>query len=165
MGCERPPWCYCWSCGASGEIADMCVKHEPGAYELHPLTTDLGKCTIYSGEAINGLFHAKKAISAMANDGNAWNMIDVVSVVSDLGAHIAGSAAYCQTVFKPGSDVAGEKCAKGVLEAVSSLTKVAGIARTVQGKCSASATRLYLAKNGQAATSTAVLPMALAAVP
>jgi len=143
---------------ASGEIADFCALHTPGPEELHPVTTDLGKCTANTGGAINSIFDAKNTISSMQKDCDVSGskkctvgILDVVSVVSDLGAHIAGSTAFCQSYAGTGGkSVTDAKCSKGVLEAVSSLSAVSKIATGVSQACSASSTRLYLEARGLA---------------
>jgi len=143
---------------ASGTIADFCALHTAGPEELHPLTTDLGKCTANTGGAINSIFDAKNTISSMQKDCDVSGsnkctvgILDVVSVVSDLGAHIAGSTAFCQSYAGTGGkSITEAKCAKGVLEAVSSLSAVSKIATGVSQACSASSTRLYLEGRGLA---------------
>jgi len=155
---------------ASGEIADFCALHAPGPEELKPRKTDLGKCVAHSAHSINSLFNAKTIISGLSKDcpdGKKCtvDVLDVVSAVSDLGAHLAGSAAFCQAAHGGASALVTnqEKCTKGILGAVASLSGVAKIGMSVQEACSASATRLYLETRGEAATSSAILPITLAA--
>jgi len=155
---------------ASGEIADFCALHAPGKEELKPRKTDLGKCVAHSAHSINSLFNAKTIISGLSKDcpdGKKCtvDVLDVVSAVSDLGAHLAGSAAFCQAAHGGASALVTnqEKCTKGILGAVASLSGVAKIGMSVQEACSASATSLYLETRGEAATSSAILPITLAA--
>merc|ERR1719247_17457 len=154
---------------AGAEIADMCFLHEAGPEELHPLTTDLGKCTANGGEAINSIFEAKNTISQMqksCDDSGSEctaDVLDVVSVVSELGAHIAGSTAFCEFMKIGAKGVEQSKCAKGVMEAVSSLADVSKLSMGIEKECSASATRLYLENHGESGTSSAILPISLAA--
>jgi len=157
---------------ASGTIADFCALHTAGPEELHPLTTDLGKCTANTGGAVNSIFNAKNTISSMQKDCDVSGskkctvgILDVVSVVSDLGAHIAGSTAFCQSYAGTGGkSITEAKCAKGVLEAVSSLSAVSKIATGVSQACSASSTRLYLASGGEDAKTASLGLFAVAAV-
>ena len=79
-------------------------------------------------------------------------VLDVVGVVSDLGAHLAGSAAFCQQALGDATNVGGQRCGNGVLEAVASLSNVARIAMGVEKACSTASTRLYLEGNVEAAT-------------
>merc|ERR1719247_661974 len=154
---------------AGAEIADMCHLHEAGPEELHPLTTDLGKCTANGGSAIVELFDAKNTISHMQKNCDSSSskctadVLDVVSVVSELGAHIAGSTAFCEFMKVGAKGVEQSKCAKGVMEAVSSLADVSKLSIGIEKECSASATRLYLENHGDSTTSSAILPMTLAA--
>jgi hypothetical protein len=143
---------------ASGEIADHCALHAPGPLERKPTTTDLGKCVANSAHDINSLFNAKTIISGLSKDcpdGKKCtvDILDVVSAVSDLGEHLAGSAAFCQAAAGGASAVVTnqEECTKGILGAVASLSGVAKIGMTVQEACSASATRLYLETRGREA--------------
>jgi len=145
---------------AGGKITQFCKDKDFG--EEPDLKTVLGKCTIQSGGAINSIFDAKNTIGHLqkgcdANtDGKkcAVNVLDVVSVVADLGAHLAGSAAFCQQYATNGAaKVGAEMCTNGVLEAVAQLSNVARIAMGVEKACSKESTRLYLEGNGEASTS------------
>jgi len=140
---------------AGGKITQFCKDKDFG--EEPELKTALGKCTIQSGGAINSIFDAKNTIGHLqkgcdANtDGKkcAVNVLDVVSVVADLGAHLAGSAAFCQAYATHGAaKVGAEMCTNGVLEAISQLSNVARIAMGVEKACSKESTRLYLEGNG-----------------
>jgi len=144
---------------AGGKLTQYCVNKD--LQDPAPdLNTVLGKCTIQSGGAINSIFDAKNTIGSLQKQCDdsgskkcAVSVLDVVGVVSDLGAHLAGSAAYCQKEFSPTANVAGELCANGVLEAIADLSNVARIAMGVEKACSTASTRLYLEGNVEAATS------------
>merc|ERR1712224_1028275 len=58
----------------------------------------------------------------------AVDVLDVIGVIADLGAHVSGSAAYCQEYKDPAKDVHAEKCTNGVLQAIAELSNVARIA-------------------------------------
>jgi len=155
---------------ASGEIADFCALHAPGPLERKARTTDLGKCVANSAHDINSLFNAMNVYQQLSKDcpdGKKCtvDILDVVSTVSDLGAHLAGSAAFCKAAHGGASALVNnqEMCTKGILGAVASLSGVAKIGMSVQEACSESATRLYLETRGDAASSSAILPMILAA--
>jgi hypothetical protein len=160
---------------AGGKITQFCKDKDFG--EEPELKTVLGKCTIQSGGAINSIFDAKNTIGHLqkgcdANtDGKkcAVNVLDVVSVVADLGAHLAGSAAFCQQYATNGAaKVGAEMCTNGVLEAIAQLSNVARIAMGVEKACSKASTRLYLEGNGEAATSgpsATMMAALLAALP
>jgi len=143
---------------AGGKLTQYCVKKdlEDPAPDVN---TVLGKCTIQSGGAINSIFDAKNTIGRLQKQCDdsgskkcAVNVLDVVGVVSELGAHLAGSAAYCQKTFGSTADVSSELCANGVLEAIADLSNVARIAMGVEKACSAASTRLYLEGNVEAST-------------
>jgi hypothetical protein len=144
---------------AGGKLTQYCVKKD--LQDPAPdLNTVLGKCTIQSGGAINSIFDAKNTIGNLQKQCDdsgskkcAVNVLDVVGVVADLGAHLAGSAAYCQQEFSATANVAGELCANGVLEAIADLSNVARIAMGVEKACSTASTRLYLEGNVEATTS------------
>jgi len=154
---------------AGGKLTQWCVHHD--YTDPSPaLNTVLGKCTIQSGGAINSIFDAKNTIGHLqktcddAGDKKCVvNVLDVVSVVADLGAHLAGSAAFCQQYADPSHAVGQEKCANGVLEAIAQLSNVARIAMGVEKACSTESTRLYLEGNGEAATSIPSATITLAA--
>jgi len=157
---------------AGGKLTQFCKDND---FEEKPeLNTVLGKCTIQSGGAINSIFDAKNTIGHLqkgCGEGKkcAVNVLDVVSVVADLGAHLAGSAAFCQQyATNGGAKVGAEMCTNGVLEAIAQLSNVARIAMGVEKACSKESTRLYLEGNGEAATSSpsATIPaVLLAALP
>jgi hypothetical protein len=161
---------------AGGKLTQFCVKKDFEDVEPE-LNTVLGKCTIQSGGAINSIFDAKNTIGSLQKsctedgklDGDDLkecqvNVLDVVGVVADLGAHLAGSAAFCQQYANPASAVGSEKCAGGVLEAIAHLSNVARIAMGIKQDCSAESTRLYLNSEGVASSPSAtMLPMFLAA--
>jgi hypothetical protein len=144
---------------AGGKLTQYCMNKD--LQDPAPdLNTVLGKCTIQSGGAINSIFDAKNTVGSLQKQCDdsgskkcAVSVLDVVGVVSDLGAHLAGSAAYCQKEFSPTANVAGELCANGVLEAIADLSNVARIAMGVEKACSTASTRLYLEGNVEAATS------------
>jgi len=145
---------------AGGKITQFCIKKDYEDPEPD-LKTVLGKCTIQSGGSINSIFDAKNTIGRLQkgcdDSGSkkcAVNVLDVVSVVADLGAHLSGAAAFCQQYANPGAQVGAEKCTNGVLEAIADLSNVARIAMGVEKACSTEATRLYLEGNGEAATSS-----------
>jgi hypothetical protein len=143
---------------AGGKLMQYCKDKD--FTEEPDLKTVLGKCTIQSGGAINSIFDAKNTVGGLqkACDGSDSkkcdvNVLDVIGVVSDLGAHLAGSAAYCQQEFGATANVGGELCTKGVLEAIADLSNVARIAMGVEKACSTASTRLYLEGNVEATTS------------
>jgi len=144
---------------AGGKLTQYCVNKD--LQDPAPdLNTVLGKCTIQSGGAINSIFDAKNTIGSLQKQCDdsgskkcAVSVLDVVGVVSDLGAHLAGSAAYCQQEFGATANVGGELCANGVLEAIADLSNVARIAMGVEKACSTASTRLYLEGNVEATTS------------
>jgi len=155
----------------SGEVADQCAIHAAGATtsEVHDRLTKLGKCTVNSASGINSIFDASKSIKAFskncdnsAADKCIVDIFDVISVVSELGEHIAGSTAFCSTGASA-LVVGQEKCTHGILGAVSSLSKVAKIGLAIKKECSAESTRLYLQTRGESGTSASMLPIALAA--
>jgi len=159
---------------AGGKITQYCKDKDYG--EEPELKTALGKCTIQSGGAINSIFDAKNTIGRLqkgCDDSDskkcAVNVLDVVSVVADLGAHLSGSAAFCQQYATNGAaKVGAEMCTNGVLEAIAQLSNVARIAMGVEKACSQESTRLYLEGNGEAATSSpsaTVTAALLAALP
>merc|ERR1719506_478194 len=155
---------------AGGKITQFCIKKDYEDPEPD-LKTVLGKCTIQSGGSINSIFDAKNTIGRLQkgcdDSGSkkcAVNVLDVVSVIADLGAHLSGSAAFCQEYATHGTaKVGAEKCTTGVLEAVAQLSNVARIALGVEKACSKEATRLYLEGNGEAGTSSPSAAMALLA--
>jgi hypothetical protein len=109
----------------------------------------LGKCTINGGGAINSLFHAQQTIHALSKrcvpseKKCVVGLLDAVTVVSSLGAHLAGAAAFCQEAHD--TTVHGrEQCAGGIMASLAHLTYVARMGMGIEKACSPEATRLYL---------------------
>jgi len=133
---------------AGGQVADFCVKQNyvPPAEDR---ATTLGKCTISGGGAINSLFHAQQTIHALSKrcvpseKKCVVGLLDAVTVVSSLGAHLAGAAAFCQEAHD--KTVHGKaQCAGGIMASLAHLTYVARMGMGIEKACSPEATRLYL---------------------
>jgi len=157
---------------AGGKLGQFC--HYKDYTDVAPAIerkTLLGKCTIQFGSAINSIFEAKNTITHLQKGCDkggkkcAVDVLDVIGVIADLGAHVAGSAAYCQEYHTPGKDVHTEKCTNGVLQAIAELSNVARIAMGVHKTCSPESTRLYLEGTGATNFSGAATMALLAALP
>jgi len=132
---------------AGGKVADFCGKQD---YSTHmDRTTTLGKCTIHGGGSINALFDAQQTIRSLSKrcvpseKKCIVGLIDVVTVVSSLGAHIAGAASFCQEA-KDGTVNGKGQCASGILASIAHLSYMARIGMGIEKACSPEATRLYL---------------------
>jgi hypothetical protein len=132
---------------AGGKVADFCGKQD---YSTHmDLTTTLGKCTIHGEGSINSLLDAQHTIRSLSKrcvpseKKCIVGLIDVVTVVSSLGAHIAGAASFCQEAHDGTVNGKGQ-CASGILASIAHLSYVARIGMGIEKACSPEATRLYL---------------------
>jgi len=180
---------------ASGKVADKCFDIN-GAFDEHILErkTLLAKCTSSSGDSVNGLFAAFNTIQhakAQCPSGEkncAVDALSAISVLSNLGAHMASSVSHCGAYHKLENGQERELmmpatppttptlvvsnplkpigCTEGVFAAIAELSKVATIGLTIEKACQgAVSSRLYQEKDSEAATTSPLMLALGAAVP
>jgi len=162
---------------ASAGIADDCTDLVPEKFgdDVLETATKLGDCTADAAGSMNSLFAAHNAVQKMkksceSKDGCKVDALEVVDVLSEFGAYIAGAYSDCSAYSAKSKsqaepDTKAADCAKAVLEGITNLGTLTELGMKMHEACNIKDERLYLEGAApRAAGSSSWLAMA-AAIP
>jgi len=160
---------------AGATIADDCAKIVPKQFDDDVLdtATQLGKCTADAAGSMNSFFAAHNAVQHMKEScegehGCKVDAFEVVNVLSEFGAYIAGAYSECSTYdaeskHQAAPDVDAADCSKAVLEGINSLSSLTELGLKMHKACNIKDERLYSERAGVASAMSSSSLFAMAA--